>query len=115
MGWRPGQGVGPRVSFRERKTQDAEALDPTTGTRLLGDALDIPDDDEEAQKHTYPRRDTPILKVKRKDNFQGLGYVPGLSLNDQLGDSASNRGKGPQLAGVLRLFPEGIHTYCLAF
>lgn len=102
MGWRPGQGVGPRVSLKERKAQDAAAFDPTTGARLLGDALDIPEDDEEAKKHTYPRRDTPVLRVKRKDNFHGLGYVPGLTLDEQLGQAAQDANQGPQLAGGLK-------------
>ncbi|KAF9565923.1 DUF1604-domain-containing protein [Agrocybe pediades] len=100
MGWRLGQGIGPRISLKQRKLQDAMAYDATTGTKFLGRTLDIPDDDEEANKHKYAPRDTPVLVVKRKDNYHGLGYVPGMSLNESLGDNAaSGSNSGPKLAG----------------
>lgn len=103
MGWRLGQGIGTRISLKERKIQDKLAYDATTGTRFSGSTLDILDDDDEASKHTYARRDTPVLVVRRKDNSQGLGYVPGMGLNKSLGDNASGGSKGPRLAGKYRL------------
>ncbi|KAF9473416.1 DUF1604-domain-containing protein [Pholiota conissans] len=99
MGWRLGQGIGPRISLKQRKLQDTQAYDALTGTRYSGTTLDLPEDDEEANKHTYAPRDTPILVVKRKDNFHGLGYVPGRSLQDSLGNTAAGVSKGPKLAG----------------
>jgi len=33
----------------------------------------------------YAPRDTPTLVVERKDNAHGLGYRPGMGLNDNLG------------------------------
>ncbi|CAA7269265.1 unnamed protein product [Cyclocybe aegerita] len=98
MGWRLGQGIGPRISLKQRKEQDALAYEPTTGSKLTVGALDIPEDDDEAGKHTYAPRDTPILIVKRKDNAHGLGYRPGLTLNESLGGNAGGS-QGPQLAG----------------
>ncbi|KAF8806855.1 DUF1604-domain-containing protein [Phlegmacium glaucopus] len=98
MGWRLGQGIGPRISLKQRKAEDTLAYQPTTGTRYTGHTLELPDDDEEASKHTYAPRDTPVLHVNRKDNSHGLGYVPGLSLNESLGGN-SGVSQGPRLAG----------------
>lgn len=78
MGWRLGQGIGPRVSLRQRKLQDMQAIKATRGSRGSTDILDIPDDDEEANKHTYAPRDTPLILVERKDNSHGIGYTPGM-------------------------------------
>ena len=99
MGWRLGQGIGPRISLKQRKAEDALAYQPTTGTRYTGHTLELPDDDEEASKHTYAPRDTPVLHVNRKDNSHGLGYVPGLSLNESLGGNSEGN-QGPRLAGM---------------
>ncbi|KAJ7132341.1 hypothetical protein C8R44DRAFT_773822 [Mycena epipterygia] len=94
MGWRIGQGIGPRVTLRQRKLQDMQAL---SVRRVLGAVADIPEDDEEAKKHTYAPRDTPILVVERKDNSHGLGYHPGMGLNDSVG-GRKGVASGPKLA-----------------
>ena len=99
MGWRLGQGIGPRISLKQRKAEDALAYQPATGERHTGHTLELPDDDEEASKHTYAPRDTPVLHVKRKDNSHGLGYVSGLSLNGILGGNSGGV-QGPRLAGM---------------
>lgn len=99
MGWRLGHGIGPRISLKQRKIQDALAIDATTGAKYQGTTLNVADDDEEASKHTYAPRDTPVLVVKRKDNSHGLGYTPGMSLNESLGDNTTGSSKGPVLAG----------------
>ena len=75
------------------------AYQPATGERYTGHTLELPDDDEEASKHTYAPRDTAVLHVNRKDNSHGLGYVPGLSLNESLGGN-SGGSQGPKLAGM---------------
>src|ERR1700733_5976840 len=73
MGWRIGQGIGPRLKGRQRHVQDIQL---STGQGLRsGSDNNIPDDDE-ARKHTYAPRDTPILLVGRKNNSHGLGYDP---------------------------------------
>jgi len=99
MGWRPGQGVGPRVSLARRRAQDAQAYNPFTGTRLTTGSLEIPEEDEEAMKHLYAPRDVPVLNVQRKDNSHGMGYVPGATLHSTLGASSSGS-SGPRLAGI---------------
>jgi G patch domain-containing protein 1 len=95
MGWRIGQGIGPRVTLRQRKLQDMQAL---SGRRVLGADIVIPDDHEEANKHTYAPRDTPILVVERKDNSHGLGYHPGMGLAESVGGKSGGV-SGPKLAG----------------
>ncbi|TCD61711.1 hypothetical protein EIP91_008020 [Steccherinum ochraceum] len=87
MGWRMGQGIGPRLTYQQRREQDIS---------LGFAAMEL--GDEEAQKHKYPRRDTPLLIVPRKDNQHGLGYSPGMSLNQSLGVKGGANAKGPKLA-----------------
>jgi G patch domain-containing protein 1 len=100
MGWRFGQGIGPRVSLKERKQQDEEAFDPYTGLKHPGMSLSVAVDDEEASKHTYPRRDIPVLHVPRKTNRHGLGYKSAISLNDSLGRTTGEGGKpGQEISG----------------
>ncbi|KAJ7580229.1 hypothetical protein C8J56DRAFT_962576 [Mycena floridula] len=95
MGWRIGQGIGPRVTLRQRKLQDLQAS--TGHTRPL-DAITIPDEDEEANKHTYAPRDTAVLVVERKSNYHGIGYSPGMGLNESLGVRGGKGPSGPNLA-----------------
>lgn len=101
MGWRLGQGIGPRITLKQRKEQDAQAYEASTGAKYSGSTLNIHEDDEEANKHTYAPRDTPVLAVKRKVDTHGLGYVPGLSLSESLGNNPAGDSKGPKLAGVI--------------
>ncbi|KAF9028984.1 DUF1604-domain-containing protein [Hymenopellis radicata] len=81
MGWRMGQGVGPRVSLKQRKLQDLQAF---TGQARTSDDINVVEDDE-ASKHTYAPRDTPVITFDRKDNFHGLRYQPGMGLHESLG------------------------------
>ena len=101
MGWRLGQGIGPRITLKQRKMQDAQAYEASTGAKYSGTTLNIPEDDEEGTKHTYAPRDTPVLAVKRKVDTHGLGYVPGLSLSESLGNNGAGGSKGPKLAGAI--------------
>ncbi|KAL1740746.1 hypothetical protein HDZ31DRAFT_85268 [Schizophyllum fasciatum] len=94
MGWKLGQGVGPRVSLRQRRVQDMQAA---SGHTLAADDIKLPDDgDEEAGKHTYAPRDTPVLLVARKDNTHGLGYRPGMGLGEGAGGGKERA--GPNIA-----------------
>ncbi|KAI0322782.1 hypothetical protein OF83DRAFT_1048649 [Amylostereum chailletii] len=93
MGWRPGQGVGPRVTWRQRKMQDLLA----EGKSLNDINLDALEDDEEAKKHMYPPRDTVVPIMPRKDNAHGVGYLPGAGLGDRRGQ-ASTAPHGPKLS-----------------
>lgn len=99
MGWRFGQGIGPRVTLKERKQQDEEAFDPYTGLKHPGQSLSVAVDDEEASKHTYPRRDIPVLHVPRKTNRHGLGYQSAISLNDSLGRTGEGGKSVQQISG----------------
>lgn len=81
MGWKPGQGIGPRVTWRQREIQYGRGPDRTG-----------PDVDEEAKKHTYPPKDThlsggEILRYARtrKGDFHGLEYARALGLHVSLG------------------------------
>lgn len=88
-----GQGIGPRITYEQRRAQDVGFV----GTQAGVDA----EVDEEAKKHLFPRRDTPLLVVSRKDNSHGLGYSPGMGLNESLGQGgSSSAAKGPRLAGT---------------
>ncbi|KAF8990675.1 hypothetical protein BDQ17DRAFT_1371641 [Cyathus striatus] len=93
MGWRIGQGIGPRISLRQRRLQDIQASQP--GTRITLNDIKLNEEDDEANKHTYAPRDTSIIVAGRKDNFHGVGYSPGMGLHESLGvkegDKASSR------------------------
>ncbi|KAI0305795.1 hypothetical protein B0F90DRAFT_1872703 [Multifurca ochricompacta] len=93
MGWRPGQGVGPRVSWRTRKIQDLLAA----GKSINGVDIDALDDDEEAKRHLYPPRDTVVPRVQMKSDAYGLGYTAASGLNEGLGQKRPES-KGPRLA-----------------
>ena len=60
--------------------------------------LDPDEEDEEAPKHTYPRQDTPLTVVPRKDNAHGIGYSIGLSLSDALGNDRELKPSEPQIS-----------------
>ncbi|KAI0825617.1 hypothetical protein BC629DRAFT_1578337 [Irpex lacteus] len=93
MGWRMGQGIGPRITYEQRRAQDVGSVGIQAGADV--------EVDEEAKKHMFPRRDTPLLVVSRKDNSHGLGYSPGMGLNESLGQGgSSSAAKGPRLAGM---------------
>jgi G patch domain-containing protein 1 len=92
MGWKVGQGIGPRLTYHQRKLQDLELGLPTPAE----------EDEEEASKHTYAPRDTGIVVAERKDNSHGLGYRPGMGLNESLGVKGAGKA-GPKLAGGFQL------------
>lgn len=91
MGWRPGQGVGPRVTWRQREIQHGRDPD------RMGQDMD-----EEAKKHTYAPKDTPPIVVPRKDDLHGLGYNKSLGLHASLGvhGQGTQATQGPRLAGM---------------
>jgi G patch domain-containing protein 1 len=95
MGWRLGQGIGPRVSWRTRKIQDLLAA----GKSRNGVDIDALDDDEEAKRHMYPPRDTIVPRVPMKTDVYGLGFQAGAGLIESLGKKQP-QSKGPRLAGA---------------
>lgn len=102
MGWRLGQGIGPRVSLRQRRLQDMQAA---SGFSKHVELSDMPEDDEEAKKHKYAPRDTPVLIVERKDNFHGLGYRPGMGLNESVGVKGESTQTGTKISGMISTLP----------
>ena len=94
MGWKPGQGIGPRISYRMRRLQDMQAA---TGKMLRLADIVITEEEEEANKHKYPRRDVPVPVFEKKDNFHGLGYKSGLGLHESLGRSKAEA-DGPRIS-----------------
>jgi G patch domain-containing protein 1 len=107
MGWRIGQGIGPRVTWKQRKLQDLQA---TAGSKITVNEISVSEDDAEASKHTYAPRDTPILIVDRKDNSHGLGYRPGMSLNESLGVKTRSNASGPNIACMFSCYMRIIYV-----
>jgi G patch domain-containing protein 1 len=71
LGWRAGQGIGPRVTLRKLRIQEGKL-----GRVRAGLETDV-DDSAEASKHMYAPRDTRLLVYDAKDDKEGLGYQKG--------------------------------------
>ncbi|CED84251.1 Predicted RNA binding protein, contains G-patch domain [Phaffia rhodozyma] len=75
LGWRPGQGIGPRITARalrlaERKENpNAVVDDPEEGDEV--------GEDSEAKKHLFAPRDTKLLLFDQKEGSEGLGWIKG--------------------------------------
>ncbi len=80
MGWKPGQGIGPKITYNQLKLQDAQTKSQSgylaSITGVAGE------EDEEAKKHMYPRRDTKLVAYERKEDSFGVGYIPGARLEN---------------------------------
>ncbi|KAL0078801.1 hypothetical protein F4703DRAFT_1877266 [Phycomyces blakesleeanus] len=67
LGWKPGQGIGPRMSHHQRRFK-----------KTKDESEDEEDDDDEEGPHmsdiTYAPKDTPIVDFHSKTNGRGLGY-----------------------------------------
>lgn len=90
MGWRPGQGIGPRLTYEQLKRRSEQDGTPLPAVEDAEDA--------EAMKHTYAPRDTRMLSVSRKDDFHGLGYTPVMGLRSS-GKQATDV-SGPRLSSM---------------
>lgn len=82
MGWRPGQGIGPRTT-RRHKEEDEEGSDE--------------DDDFDTTNITFAPRDTPIENFQAKKDTYGLGYdllssVPEVAEMKRLRELARQKG-----------------------
>jgi G patch domain-containing protein 1 len=107
MGWRPGQGIGPRLTLAQKRAQDRQLGLAETDVN----EMEV-DDGGEAAKHTYAPRDTPAVTSVRKADAHGLGYQPGLGLHQQMGN-ASDAHAGPNLSGTP--FLSLVVFFCLTF
>ncbi|KIO17668.1 hypothetical protein M407DRAFT_32650 [Tulasnella calospora MUT 4182] len=92
MGWRPGQGVGPRVSYAKLKQQDHLLAGPS----VAPSRPEIPDD--EASKHTFAPRDTQIPNYPPKGDAFGLGYARGPGLVTQTSVGPEKGPTGPKIS-----------------
>ncbi|WWC95390.1 hypothetical protein V866_002252 [Kwoniella sp. B9012] len=75
LGWRPGQGIGPRVTLRKLRLQQGKLGKARAG--INDDEDGQMGDDEEGSKHTFAPRDVALLTFDAKDDKQGLGFVKG--------------------------------------
>ena len=91
MGWRPGQGVGPRISFEKLSLQDT-----VTGRSLQPEAINDP----EAKKHTFAPRDTKVPNYRAKADSFGLGFSRGPGLQGMTSEENSTKTKGPNISGM---------------
>ncbi|EJU03681.1 DUF1604-domain-containing protein [Dacryopinax primogenitus] len=89
MGWRSGQGIGPRITYAKRRAQDRLA-----GINVGGDE----EMDEEAGKHLYAPRDTPVEVYRAKEDSFGLGYMPGEGLREKSSAKRKREEEGPNIS-----------------
>jgi G patch domain-containing protein 1 len=95
MGWRLGQGVGPRVTYDQLRKQDllSSSVPALASSNEMGE-------DDEAKKHSYAPRDSVVTVFRPKENSFGLGYVPGAALLEMLhGQSSEGRPGSPKISG----------------
>ncbi|XP_076371013.1 G patch domain-containing protein 1 isoform X2 [Tachypleus tridentatus] len=71
MGWRPGQGIGPRVKKRQKQQQNP-------GVKIYGCSLPSGQSEEEEDPYregfTFAPHDLDIQPYTQKDNLHGIGY-----------------------------------------
>ncbi|ODO06894.1 hypothetical protein I350_04254 [Cryptococcus amylolentus CBS 6273] len=77
LGWRPGQGIGPRVTLRRLRIQEGKLGKSRLGTTNENEPMD----EEVAGKHTFAPRDVRLLVYEGKGDKMGLGYEKGRGLN----------------------------------
>lgn len=66
MGWREGQGIGPRITFARKQRSSNNIGVPIT-------TMDE-EDDPERQKHLFPPLDRPLVLFQPWSGNSGLGY-----------------------------------------
>lgn len=88
MGWKPGQGIGPRVT-RKRRLQVAKQLGVTLGGDDDGEAEDTEDD-----KHLYAPVDRPLILFQARSGTAGLGYTKAPTLRSDLDRLATGGYRG---------------------
>lgn len=97
MGWRDGQGVGPRITLEQRKKMAREIgvkLDDEEG--LEGGR----DETDEARKHYYAPLDRPLSILEEGNvggNGWGLGYVAEKSIAGMERGALGSEGVGLRL------------------
>ena len=97
LGWRVGQGVGPRVTYEQLRKQDL-----ASSTLPASSVPGSNDDDEEAKRHLYAPRDTKLANLQPKRNSFGLGYVPGAKLGEIVDGGTRHDQPGSRISGTLQ-------------
>ncbi|KAG1688808.1 G patch domain-containing protein 1 [Nymphon striatum] len=84
MGWKSGQGIGPRIKYKDKRKQMKQN---ETGDKIytcsIPDDIYTDDEDENAKNHTFAPVDMDCVPYTAKDNNFGLGYE-GLKKEDYL-------------------------------
>ncbi|WWD20137.1 hypothetical protein CI109_104613 [Kwoniella shandongensis] len=88
LGWRPGQGIGPRVTLRKLRLQEGKLGKARVGI----DDADEEMDDVEAGKHTFAPRDVKLLTYDNKEDKQGLGFEKGTGMGSLPGKAVFRAG-----------------------
>lgn len=99
MGWRPGHGIGPKITYEQRKKQERHSFVAPPAAEVIASTKTLEDNDDEAKKHMYPPVNTVAPAFKRKDNSFGLGYVPGMGLSEIVAGSGKGGKTGPNISG----------------
>lgn len=90
LGWKPGQGIGPRVK-KKSKPKTKEVNQP--GVKVYGCALPTELSDEEFDQYalafTFAPQDILTIPYLSKDNTHGIGYS-GIGETDFLGSKFSS-------------------------
>lgn len=79
LGWRPGQGIGPRITARALRLAERKE-NPSLPQEEL-------EEDPEAKKHLFAPRDTTLVVYHQKERMEGLGWVKGGGLKKTDGKS----------------------------
>lgn len=85
MGWKQGQGLGPRVSAKRRRELMLLAkghIEPGPSSQVFNGASEDTKD-EEAEKHMYAPPDTSLPLFEDKKDTRGLGWVGPQSASSQ--------------------------------
>lgn len=96
MGWRPGQGIGPRVSARQRRRQEVKQA-----TRL---GVKLPEEEDDALDGAsadvkFAPRDEHLAVYEPKVGRSGLGYRPdGGGTSSTIGRTKGSAAAGPTIS-----------------
>lgn len=85
MGWRAGQGIGPRITYQQLRAQEGNPIQPNEQMN------------EEETKHLYAPRDNKLILFVKKDDAFGLGYVPGDGLTSLANRGSNSHGSAAQM------------------
>lgn len=64
LGWRKGQGIGPRISLHQLRKKQGKEFDP----------------EDPARQHNFPPPDVKLVIYRAKEDHHGLGYARGHNL-----------------------------------